>query len=124
MLAVLITVSVSLSAITSTHATLPVADRLDRLGDGVAADVLGEVVERPAGEHGQGDASPPIAAAAAQDTVPSPPPTASTSARSAAERERLHDVVVLTEFDDLGLRQGLADLVDDPRARCRCPTRG
>ena len=60
-------------------------DRVDRLGDAVAADVLGEVVERPAGEDRKRNAGS-TAMPAAHDTVPSPPPTASTSARLAASR--------------------------------------
>ena len=78
-------------------------DRVDGLGDGVAADVLGEVVERAAGEdrqrhprvhrHARRARHRPVAAADGEHLGP--------LGRLAHD---LFDIVVLAEFDDLGLR--------------------
>ncbi len=113
MLAVLITISFSLRHTRSTHDTLP-----ERIAVTVRSTVsqpmsLAKWLNVPAGNTASGT---PVstATAAAHDTVPSPPPTASTSARWAAARSAVSRIVVLAEFDDLGLRQLLPHLVDDP----------
>ena len=83
MLAVLITMWSSLRQTRSTHDTLP--ERMaSTVFDGVAADVLGEMVERARREDRE--RKPASRHTGRADTVPSPPPTASTSARSAAAR--------------------------------------
>ena len=122
MLAVLITIWSSLRQTRSTHDTLP-----ERMAETVRSTVsqpmsLAKWLNVPAGKTASGNPAD-TATDAAEATVPSPPPTPSTSARSAAARNTVSGSSSLTEFDDLGLGELLADFVDNacavPAARGR-----
>ena len=69
----------------------------------------------PAGKTASGSPAS-TATAAAHDTVPSPPPIAEHLGALGGRAQHVFGVVVLAEFDDLGLGQLLADLVDDAGA--------
>ena len=115
MLAVLITMSVVVEAHEVDARDAALADRLDGLGDGVAADVLGEVVEGARREDRQRDARLDRDARRARHGAVAAADGEHLGALGRVAQHRL-DVVALAEFDDLRLRQCFAHLVDDSRA--------
>jgi hypothetical protein len=98
------------------------ANRIDRLGDGVAVDVLGEVVEGPAGEHRKGQAAFHRDARRARHGAVAAADGKHLGAPGRLPQRRL-DVIALAELDDLRGRQCVANFFDDARpgaaARCR-----